>query len=181
MPEHVIPDSAKREKPGRPVQWHTPYILDKLLKGKIPADGYALMAISEKDIYPGPGWNFVFGIASFADRVGVTSIFRLQNTVAAGSTDLLCLKRLFSIASHEIGHMFSIHHCNFAKCSMNGSNSLDETDRCVSRLCSECQQKLHWNIKYDNRKRLKELIAYFKKTNLPDDLALAEKDHELLQ
>lgn len=175
-----IPDSSKRTREGNTVQLHTAYILEKMLKNKIPANGYALMAISEKDLYPGPSWNFVFGIASYAERIGVSSIARLQGNLASSSDYQLCLKRLSNVGAHEIGHMFSIHHCVGAACVMNGSNSLNETDRCPGRLCSACQQKLYWNTGYDNKKRLAELITWFKKNNFSEELAMAEKDFNLL-
>jgi archaemetzincin len=177
----IIPDTAKRMGPENNVQLFTPYILNNLLKGKMAPDGYALMAFSTKDLYPGPKWNFVFGIASYEDRVGVSSIFRLQNSTPGSSNYLIFLRRLLNTASHEIGHMFSIHHCTFAKCVMNGSNSLPESDQQPSRLCSECQHKLFWNIGYDNKKRLTELINYFKRNDLQEDLSALEKDYDSLK
>ena len=179
--DEIIPDSAKRVKPENNVQLHTPYLFTNLLEGKIPADGYALMAISEKDLYPGPGWNFVFGIASYKERIGVSSIFRFQNGTIDSSNFLICLRRLLNTASHEIGHMFSIHHCTFSKCVMNGSNSLPESDQQPARLCSECQGKLFWNIGYDNKKRLTELINYFKRNKLQEALVTLEKDYNSLK
>jgi archaemetzincin len=174
--DQIIPDSAKRVRYEGNVQLHTPFIFEHLLKGKMAPDGYALMAISEKDLYPGPGWNFVFGIASYEDRIGVSSISRYQGTGLTNDNFLLCLKRLIATASHEIGHMFSIHHCVAAKCTMNGSNSLSESDHQPLRLCSECQQKLNWNIGYDNNKRLRDLIEYLKRNALQEDLLYLEKD-----
>jgi archaemetzincin len=35
------------------------------------------MAITEKDLYPKPDWNFVFGLASYTEQIGVTSMYRL--------------------------------------------------------------------------------------------------------
>ena len=182
LSDQTIPNNAKRVIGySNAVQLYTPYILDKLLKGKIPQDGYALMAVSEKDLYPGDDWNFVFGIASYADRVGVSSIARYQGNGLDSSNFTLCLKRLIATASHEIGHMFSIQHCTHAKCAMNGSNSLPESDGQPLRLCSECQRKLNWNIGYDNKKRLKELAVYFRRNNLLEDLHDLEKDENGLK
>ena len=172
----TIPDSARRTRSGGNTQLFTPYIMQHLLKGKIPSKGYALMAISEKDLYPDPAWNYVFGIASYTDRIGVSSIFRYQGDGLTANNFTLFLKRLIGTASHEIGHMFSIHHCVAAKCVMNGSNSLSESDRQTLRLCSECQQKLYWNIGYNNKTRLQALADYFRRNQLPEDLLYLEKD-----
>ena len=177
----LIPDTAKRTRTGNNVQLFTPYILNNLLKGKIPDNGYALMAISEKDLYPSSDWNFVFGIASYKDRVGVSSIFRLQSGKLDSSNYLICLRRLLNTASHEIGHMFSIHHCTFSQCVMNGSNSLNESDKQPIRLCSECQKKLHWNTQYDNKDRLNALLQYLKVNNLRQDMSTTEDDYNTIK
>ena len=177
--DRIIPDSEKRVNGyTNNIQLYTPYIFEQLLKGKIPKDGYALMAITEKDLYPNPDWNFVFGIASYEDRIGISSIFRYQGKGLDSSNFTLCLKRLIGTASHEIGHMFSLNHCVVAECSMNGSNSLSESDKQPLRLCSECQRKLNWNIRYDNKKRLSALIYYLRQNKLQEDLSDLEKDHD---
>ena len=35
-----------------------------------------MLAITAFDLWPGPGWNFVFGQASLTERVGVWSMAR---------------------------------------------------------------------------------------------------------
>ncbi|WP_370583485.1 hypothetical protein [Pedobacter sp. ASV12] len=54
-----------------------------------------------------------------------------QKELAASNFDL-CLSRLTNIASHEILHLFTMAHCTFAKCTMNGSNTLSKTDICTT-------------------------------------------------
>ena len=174
-----IPDSARRKRIDGIEQLNTQYIIQHILKGKIPENGYALMAITEKDLYPNAEWNFVFGQASYADRVGVSSLYRLGNKPLDNFT--ICLKRILNISSHEIGHMFSMTHCVLAKCVMNGANSLSETDLSPNRLCAECQMKLFWNFGYDNHNRLRELSSFFKENKLMEDLELIEKDIESLK
>jgi len=158
------------------MQLLAPYVLDSLLKGKAPNNSIALMAITAKDLYPKDDWNYVFGIASYVDRVGVSSIYRLESAHLDTANFTLCLQRLINIATHEIGHMLSMHHCTFARCVMNGSNTLSETDACPNRLCSECQQKLYWNLGYDNKKRLTQLCEFFKANNLQRDLHVLQPD-----
>lgn len=174
----AVADSAvpTRLKGDDNIQLLAPYVLDSLLKGKTPGDGIALMAITAKDLYPKDDWNYVFGIASYVDRVGVSSIYRLESAHLDTTNFTLCLQRLISIATHEIGHMLSMQHCTFAKCVMNGSNTMSETDACPNRLCSECQRKLSWNFGYDNKKRLTQLCAFFKVNNLQRDLHVLQPD-----
>lgn len=178
--DSVIPASATRQQ-GNHVQLLAPYVLDSLLIAKTPADGIALMAISAKDLYPKNDWNYVFGLASYAKRVGVTSIYRLQNQQLDSANFLQCLGRLINISSHEIGHMMSIPHCTFARCIMNGTNSLNETDAAPNRLCSECQKKLFWNFKYDNKKRLKELYDFCQQNGLQRDFSVLKLDWEAVE
>ncbi|WP_167856897.1 archaemetzincin [Hymenobacter aquaticus] len=171
----LVPPSARRKQQGQ-VQLLAPYLLDAYLKNRLPASGLALMAISAKDLYPRPDWNYVFGLASYPDRVGVTSIYRLQDQSLTTENYTRCLSRLVNISSHEIGHMFSLRHCTYAHCVMNGTNSLPETDTTPNRLCSECQRKLHWNFQYDNLRRLQELAAFFRRNELRRDYALTSQD-----
>lgn len=172
--DNIIPKFARRKKGTE--QLLAPYILDSVLIKKLPENSVALMAITEKDLYPKPEWNYVFGLASYHKRVGVSSIYRLQNQHLDKSNFYLCLRRLINISSHEIGHMMSLHHCINAKCIMNGSNNLSETDTQPNRLCSECHQKLSWNLKYNNETRLKQLYLFFKKNQLSNDSELLKLD-----
>ncbi|MCB2406642.1 archaemetzincin [Hymenobacter lucidus] len=171
----LVPPTARRRQGGHE-QLLAPYLLDNYLKAHRPSAGLALMAISAKDLYPKPEWNYVFGLASYPDRVGVTSIYRLQDQTLTTKNYARSLARLIAISSHEIGHMFSLHHCTYAHCVMNGTNSLSETDATPNRLCSECQMKLHWNFQYDNTRRLQDLAAFFGKHQLRRDYLLAGRD-----
>ncbi|MFB9079518.1 Zn-dependent protease [Flavobacterium procerum] len=174
----IISKEARRIGTEKQEQFLAGFILDSVLKKERPQNGIALMALTEKDLYPKPEWTFVFGLASYRDKIGVSSIYRLQDKSLKGKDFNLCLERLLKICSHEIGHMFGLHHCIDADCVMNGTNSLSETDEHSLRLCSICQRKLNSGFKYDNLKRLKELEKYFKENHLTDGLALMEKDLE---
>jgi archaemetzincin len=177
----VIPVSAQRMGHENNQQFLAGYILNNVLKQDKPLNRIALMGLTEVDLYPKPEWNFVFGLASYRDKVGVSSIYRLQDGKLAPDNFNLCLSRLLKISSHEIGHMFGLHHCIYADCVMNGTNSMSETDKGSIRLCSVCQRKLNSGIKYDNNKRLLELEMYFKNNNLTDELKLIHKDVVAIQ
>ncbi|UAY53558.1 archaemetzincin [Ferruginibacter albus] len=175
--DSIIPKTVRRNRFNHE-QLLSTYIIDSVLKNRIPQNGFLEMAFTEKDLYPANDWNYVFGQASYADKVGVTSIYRLQNEVLTKENFSACLRRLMNIATHEIGHMFSVQHCTFAKCVMNGANSLTETDQSPNRLCSECQKKLFWNIRYGNKKRLKEIAYFMKRNDLQKDYDLIHLDEE---
>lgn len=168
----IIPNKARRMGDMGQEQFLAGYILRDVLKKEKHDKGIALMAITEKDLYPKPEWSYVFGLASYTDRIAVSSLYRMQKEADFN----LGLERFLKICSHEIGHMFGLHHCVTASCVMNGTNSMIETDRHTLRLCSNCQRKLHFGIKYDNKKRLTELEKYFERNNLIVAKQLMEKD-----
>ncbi|HEY1196487.1 archaemetzincin [Flavobacterium sp.] len=177
----VIPKQARRIGPDQNEQFLAGFILDSVLKKERPQNGIGLMALTEVDLYPKPEWSFVFGLASYRDRIAVSSIYRLYDKRLQNKDFTLCLERLLKICSHEIGHMFGLYHCIDADCVMNGTNSLSETDEHTLRLCSNCQRKLNSGIKYDNKKRLTELEKYFERNNLTTGKQLMEKDLKSIQ
>ncbi len=172
----IFPDSITRAGQFNDTQYYAPFILNEILAKRMPADAITLMALTEKDLYPNPDWNFVFGLANLRKRVGVTSIYRLLEKPEGVIDETKSLERLIKVASHEISHMFTILHCTHAVCTMNGSNSLPETDKKPNRLCSECTAKLVWNLKIDPFQRMEKLQRFFKQHHLNNDLKLVEAD-----
>jgi len=155
-----IPESARRENPLTGVkQILSTYVLDKVLIPNRPIDAVAVLAITTSDLWPGEGWNFVFGQASLQHRVGVWSTARFGHPVKEQAK---FLRRVLQVATHETGHMFGIEHCTAYECCMNGSNSLDESDRNSLVFCAECDPKLWWACKLDPAPRAKALAAFAK-------------------
>ena len=175
--DSIIPAAARRMRADGAEQLLAPYILDSILKHRQPVKAIVLMAITEKDLYPKNDWNYIFGLASYHDRIGVSSIKRLYHNLNDSANFKQCLSRMISVTSHEIGHMFSLQHCINAKCVMNGSNSLEETDTQPNRLCAECLKKLYWNFRFDNKARLKALLEYFQQHALERDYLLMKADY----
>jgi archaemetzincin len=160
------------------VQRSAPFLLDSVLRKELPSDALGLMAITSSDVYANPKGNYVFGLGSYRARVGVTSVFWFrEGKVPPGKV----LRRLLKTASHEFGHMLSISHCVHAVCTMNGTNSLHETDRKPNRFCSQCSSKLHWNLGFKPDTHYKELAAWFRKEGLVEDALLAMKDEKALK
>jgi len=162
---HVVPPHARRLN-HQHEQLLATYLRDAVVAMERPKDAIAILGISEMDLYPNDKWNFVFGLASYDKGLAVSSIYRFHQKPLTSKQFNLSLERLLKTASHEIGHMFGLIHCIEANCLMNGTNSLAETDSSIARLCSKCQQKLNFNLKYDNRKRLKELAIFFNRNKL---------------
>ncbi len=179
--DDIIPDTARRVRADGNEQLLAPHFIDNVLKKNIPEDGIVLMAITAKDLYPKKEWNFVFGLASYHERIGVSSMKRLYRAAIDSLNYGSCLNRLIKIASHEIGHMFTLKHCIYAFCTMNGSNSLEETDVQPNRLCSECLKKINTNFKFDNQKRLKSLQEYFYLHRMMKDYNTITKDVDITE
>src|SRR5262249_31133159 len=150
VPLKDIPDRAKRTHPtwgGEQIL--APYVLDDLLKPKRPDDALAYVAFTASDLWPGEGWNFVFGQASLSERTGVWSIHRFDDPAASKEAFQRCLIRTLGTASHETGHILTMQHCTVYECSMNGSNSLAESDRKPLHVCPVCLRKLCWNLRLE--------------------------------
>jgi archaemetzincin len=153
-----IPAKARRHHPTtQDPQILTRYILDEVLKPLFPEDAFCLIAFTTEDLWPGPGWNFVFGEASLDDRVGIWSMYRNGDPAKSSEDFQLCLKRTVKTGTHEIAHLFGIHHCIFFECAMNGSNHRRESDLRPVWLCPVCLRKLAWGSTFDPQEWFRHL------------------------
>jgi len=139
-----------------------------VLKNKIPADAYCLLAITMTDLYPKPEWNFVFGQASIKNRYGAFSFARYNPAfygTKMSQEGLLntLLKRSCRVCVHEIGHMFGIRHCVYYDCVMSGSNHLDESESKPLHLCPVDLRKLHLICKFDPVERYERMLEFYKR------------------
>ena len=89
----VIPAKARRTHPtdGMP-QILSTYVFHDVLRPKLPKDACVELALTTSDLWPGEGWNFVFGQASLSDRVGVWSIYRNGDPHEGEKAFRLCLR-----------------------------------------------------------------------------------------
>lgn len=158
-------------------QWKTGEIL-RWLPGRLPADAYALLAVTLTDLYPQNSWNFVFGEATLRNRVGVFSLARNDPEFGSGSTGTLkphrsiqslMLRRACVILSHEMGHMFGWTHCRYYRCLMGGSGSLEESDRSPMGLCPVCLHKLHIAVPFAPERRHAELQQFLERHGMEAD------------
>jgi len=176
LPLSVIPASARRKHPTWKVdQVLSTYVLEQVLAPRLPKDAVAYIAFTTSDLWPGEGWNFVFGQASLSDRVGVWSINRFGDPDESEAAFKLCLVRTLKLATHETGHMFSMAHCTLYECNMCGSNHLEEADRRPSWLCPQCLAKLCWAMRMDPRDHLQRLAVFCKANGLQKEQAFYEK------
>jgi archaemetzincin len=143
----------------------------------LPNDAAALIAFTNEDLYPDNSMNYVFGQASLENRVGVWSLYRLDDR-ADQKTFLL---RTIKIAAHETGHMFSMHHCTAYNCVMSGSNHLAETDSHPIDACPECMAKVCWFSHIAPAERYKRLAEVCRKNGLIREAAEFDKKFDAVR
>ena len=176
-----FPDSAKRINPlTKDNQILTTYVLEEVLMSKKPKDAFSYIAFTTSDLWPGEGWNFVFGQASIEDGVGVWSIYRNGDPNKSEEDFKLCRLRTIKTGTHEIGHMFSMHHCIYFECNMNGSNHRLESDRRPLWLCPICLMKLTENTGQDPRERYKHLLNNSRTLGMENEQKFFERSIEQL-
>lgn len=182
IPLEVIPASARRRHPSWGMnQILSTYILDSILLPALPEDAQAYLAFTASDLWPGPGWNFVFGQASLLERVGVWSIYRNGESDKSDVDFRLCLLRTLKTAAHETGHMFSMMHCIAYECCMCGSNHREESDLRPLALCPECAAKVCWACNADIIKRYENLTAFCKRNSLVPEMESYKTYYQFLK
>jgi archaemetzincin len=156
-----VPARARRTHPS----WGDPqvlsgYILHEVLEPERPADALAYLALTASDLWPGRGWNFVFGEANLRERTGVWSIYRNGDPGEREAAFRLCRRRTLGTASHETGHILGMWHCTAFRCLMNGSNHQEERDARLLHVCPVCLRKLCWNLRVEPVPYLGRLEAF---------------------
>jgi len=181
LPLSLIPAKARRIHPAWGMkQILSTYVLDSVLIPRLPKDAAAYIAFTGSDLWPGRGWNFVFGQASIRERVGVWSIYRNGDPDRSAADFRLCLLRTMKTATHETGHMFSMLHCIMYQCNMCGSNHREESDRRSIFLCPECLAKLCRATRSDPVTRYKKLADFFKKNGFTKETDFCTRSIRLL-
>ncbi|MCI0340263.1 MAG: archaemetzincin [Planctomycetales bacterium] len=165
LPVSLVPERARRRAWGTD-QLLTGYILREVLRPRLPADAVAVLGLTASDLWPGSGWNFVFGQASLADRVGVWSVHRVGDPDESDEAFRLALVRAAKTAVHETGHMLSIQHCTAHECVMCGSNHLEESDRRPLEFCPECVAKVWWATGVEPIRRAERVLAFCRSQGL---------------
>ena len=157
-------------------QWLTTDLLDAL-EARLPDDAYAMLGLTMIDLWPGSGWNFVFGEARLKERVGVYSLARYEPapTSSEEAARRTMLHRSLKVMTHEVGHMFGFEHCRHYRCNMNGSNSLAETDRSPLHLCPVDLRKLQHAAGFDPGRRYEMLADFYERHGFEEQAAFARQ------
>ena len=126
---------------GERRQYLASSILEKLRNFK--KEGFEKwLAICDVDLFA-EGLNFVFGEADIEEGVSIISLSRLrQSFYGLPDDERLFLERIQKEATHELGHLFHLGHCQNPNCVMYFSNSILDTDRKSKFFCEKCQKIL---------------------------------------
>jgi archaemetzincin len=151
----------------------------KWLAARVPEDAFGVVAITMTDLYPQESWNFVFGMASLSERVGVQSFARQDPAFFGEPRDanwqLLALRRATWTMVHETCHMFGLTHCVYYKCIVAGSNHQAEADSRPLHPCPVCLRKLYTAIKFDPAAREAELAKVYRAVGFTDEADWSER------
>jgi archaemetzincin len=191
LPAEPLPPGARRA--GRPVRYDGDLLLG-VLKRRLPRDALALTGLTRDDLTSGD-LNFVFGVAWSGDRVAVHSIHRYlprggergrgQDRArasgrrpeaasgpfgpASAAPDPTLLRRTLKTATHELAHVLELDHCVFYSCVMNGSNTLEESDRTPLHACPECRKKLATCCGLKIEPWYRKLAGFYRTAGLADE------------
>jgi len=177
----IIPEKARRTHPlvgGEQIL--STFVLDNVLRPKLPDDAAMFLAFTSSDLWPGEGWNFVFGQASLYQRVGVWSLCRFGNPDENKEAELLCLRRTLKLAAHETGHMFSMLHCTAYECDMCGSNHMGESDKRPLLFCPECMAKVCWVTRVGPKEKYEAMQKFLSDAGLAEEAESCRKAVEVL-
>eukprot|EP00906_Rhabdomonas_costata_P029894 RCo042231 len=166
LPLNLVPGSARRKSWPAAEQLLTTFILERLLAKTIPRDAAARVAVTTMDLYPGSGWNFVFGEADLDRHVGVWSMYRDGDPSAGDEAFQLCLRRAMKTSTHETAHLFRLEHCQKYLCNMAGSNSTEESDGLPVWLCPHCLHKLCFATRVQVGPRFQALVEFCERNEL---------------
>jgi archaemetzincin len=146
---------------SKKIQYHAGQINSKTVK-YVPNDAHCMISILLDDLYPESSWNYVFGLASIDERVGVFSFARYSSSFEkkneAINFDNYLLYCSCSTLTHEICHTFGLEHCIYYTCLMNGCNNMEEAKKQPLYECPVCLRKLQYSIGFDILERYKKML-----------------------
>lgn len=109
----------------------------KILEG-LSSNHSCILGITGVDLCI-PVFTYVFGEAQLGGRTAIVSTYRLQRgQLGEAISESIFYERVVKVALHEIGHVFSLYHCENQNCLMKFSSRLDVLDNLPVTFCDRC-------------------------------------------
>ncbi|HEY3446709.1 MAG TPA: peptidase M54 [Myxococcales bacterium] len=100
-----------------------------------------VLGVTGRDLFI-PILTFVFGEAQLGGRTAVVSIARLRPPPTAPRAANLLRSRLAKECAHELGHAYSLRHCDRPRCVMGRSASVMDVDGKEGLFCADCRARM---------------------------------------
>jgi len=178
-PHREVPDDIpRRSSHGFGRQLLSDDVL-RHVSADVPRDVVALVAVTADDLYAhtrsGGSMSWVFGMGDARLRAAVCSCARFDWRYPGQPADATPRRRFHKLVAHEIGHTLGLAHCQTYACSMNGCNSLKESDAAPLHLCPECLKKLSGHLGFDRVQRYAALGRVYSKLGWEADAAFVAR------
>lgn len=150
IPVSEIPRSLLR-KYNNTVQLNAEGFMQEVMAASMPSDAAAMLAVTNLDLWPGAAWPFesALGWSAFHGRTATLSTYRSMGPGALDRGNNLL--RLCKLATHEVGHAFTMKHCHRYACNFNGCADMAENDQKPLWPCPDCLAKLSLATKVSAR------------------------------
>jgi archaemetzincin len=138
LPKRPVPESAFDD---RRLQYDAGIIIHQLGAWEF-TDCSKIVGVISQDIFI-PIFNHAYGHAQQGGNLAMISLFRLnRNTDGSLPPPSLFYERAAKVALHELGHLFSLFHCDETKCIMHFSGAINDLDNIPFYLCPDCKRRL---------------------------------------
>ena len=137
-PPQVKPDYAFNKDRQ---QYHSTAVLRRLEGLRPRGKDAPVLGVVDVDLFI-PDQPFVFGEADRDARSALVSLFRLKGNEGRPVSPERFVHRARVEATHAVGHLLGLSHCNDFRCAMFLSHTPADSDRKGEGLCSACRSAI---------------------------------------
>ena len=122
-------------------QYYAQVVLSKVERTKANSRE-KVIAVCEEDLYL-PDENHIMSSADRLSGTAIVSLYHLrQDFYGLPEDERLVYPRLYKESIHRLCHLFGLRECRNQKCVNYYSQSMQDIDEKLDRLCDICQRKL---------------------------------------